>query len=159
MYDPAFHIVQYHPEIAQNTGTIGRTCVALGAKLWLVRPLGFQIDDRKLKRAGLDYWPHLLWEVVDDWAAIEERLAGRRFWFLSKKSENVYTQVRFTQGDVLVFGSESQGLPESMLRQYADRTLRIPIREDVRSLNVSVAVGVVAYEAYRQCAGDSEVGG
>ena len=153
MYDPAFHVVQYHPEIAQNTGTIGRTCVAVGAKLWLVRPLGFQIDDRKLKRAGLDYWPYLLWEVVDDWTAIEERLAGRRFWFLSKKAPRVYWDAEFSRGDVLVFGAESQGLPESMLEQHAERTLGIPIRDDVRSLNVSVAVGAVLYEACRQCAG------
>ena len=154
MYDPAFHIVQYHPEIAPNTGTIGRTCVAIGAKLWLVRPLGYQIDDRNLKRAGLDYWPYLEWEVVDDWAALQTRLGERRYWFLSKKAKQVYTDVRFSRGDAIVFGSESQGLPESMLSKNADKTLRIPIREDVRSLNVSVAVGVVAYEACRQCADD-----
>lgn len=154
MYDPAFHIVQYHPEIASNTGSIGRTCVAIGAKLWLVRPLGFQIDDRKLKRAGLDYWPALEWEVVDDWAALEARLGARRLWFLSKKADRVYTDVRFRRGDAFVFGSESEGLPETMLETNASRTLRIPIRDDVRSLNVSVAVGVLAYEACRQCMSD-----
>lgn len=154
MYDPAFHIVQYHPEIASNAGSIGRTCVAIGAKLWLVRPLGFQIDDRKLKRAGLDYWPALEWEVVDDWAALEARLGARRLWFLSKKADRVYTDVRFRRGDAFVFGSESEGLPETMLETNASRTLRIPIRDDVRSLNVSVAVGVLAYEACRQCMSD-----
>ncbi len=151
MYDPAFHIVQYQPEIASNTGSIGRTCVAIGAKLWLVRPLGFQIDDRKLKRAGLDYWPALAWEVVDDWATLEAKLHRRRMWFLTKKANRVYSSVRFRRGDAFVFGSESEGLPETMLRANHARTLRIPIRQDVRSLNVSVAVGVMAYEACRQC--------
>ncbi len=150
MYEPVLHVVLYEPEIPFNAGSVGRTCVAAGAKLWLVRPLGFQVEDRRLKRAGLDYWPRLVWEVVDDWQALAERLAGHRFWFLSKTARTAYTEARFQPGDVLVFGPESRGLPPSMLDENADRALRVPIRDAVRSLNLTVTVGVVAYEALRQ---------
>jgi tRNA (cytidine/uridine-2'-O-)-methyltransferase len=148
--DPLLHIVLYQPEIPHNAGAVGRTCLALGAKLWLVRPMGFRIDDRQLRRAGLDYWHHLAWEVVDDWDSLIQRLPGRRPWLLSKKASTVYTRAPFRPGDVLVFGSESQGLPQSMLDAHAERCLRIPIRAQTRSLNLSVSVGVVAFEALRQ---------
>jgi tRNA (cytidine/uridine-2'-O-)-methyltransferase len=144
------HIVLYEPEIHYNAGAVGRTCVALGAKLWLVRPLGFRLDDRHLRRAGLDYWQHLDWEVVDNWQAITERLADKRFWFLSKTAQRCYTEAEFLPDDVLVFGSESRGLPRSILDANRDHTLRIPIRPEVRSLNLSVSVGIIAYEARRQ---------
>ena len=150
MYDPILNIVLYEPEIPHNAGAVGRTCVALGAKLWLVRPLGFRLDDRRLRRAGLDYWPHLQWEVADDWNALLGRLARPSPWFLSKTAETLYTEVRFSPGDVLVFGSESQGLPKSLLEANHDRTLRIPIRPQARSLNLSVCVGIIAFEARRQ---------
>ena len=150
MSEPILHVVLYQPEIPFNTGNVGRTCVAIGAKLWLVRPLGFQIDSRHLRRAGLDYWQHLNWEVVDDWPTVRERLAGRRFWFLSKIGSTAYTEARFEPGDAVVLGSESEGLPRSMLRDQADRCLRIPIGPNVRSLNMSVSMAVVAYEAIRQ---------
>jgi tRNA (cytidine/uridine-2'-O-)-methyltransferase len=149
MYEPLLHVVLYEPEIPFNAGSAGRTCVASAAKLWLVRPLGFQIDDRRLKRAGLDYWQHLAWEVVDDWPTLLERLPAR-MWFFSKRAEQPYTAARFERGDALVFGSESQGLPQSLLAGRADRCLRIPIRSDVRSLNLTVSVGVVVFEAMRQ---------
>lgn len=152
-YDPALHVVLVQPEIPHNTGSVGRTCVATGAKLWLVRPLGFRLDDYYLRRAGLDYWPHLEWEAVDDWAALANRLAGRRFWFFSKAAERNYAEVSFERGDVLVFGSESQGLPESLRAENRDELLRIPIREQVRSLNLSNAVAIVLYEALRQGVG------
>jgi tRNA (cytidine/uridine-2'-O-)-methyltransferase len=126
--------------------------VALGAKLWLVRPLGFRVDDRQLRRAGLDYWQHLLWEVVDDWDALLGRLPNSAPWLFSKTADKPYTDARFSRGDVLVFGNESQGLPPSMLAANADRCLRIPIRPEARSLNLSVSVGVIAFEARRQVA-------
>jgi tRNA (cytidine/uridine-2'-O-)-methyltransferase len=143
-------VVLHQPEIPQNTGNVGRTCVAAGAKLWLVRPLGFRMDDASLRRAGLDYWPALNWEVVDDWSALESRLAGQRFWYLSKTASRSYEEARFAEGDVLVFGCETQGLPRAMLEEQAAWALRIPIRDPVRSLNLGNAVAVVVFEALRQ---------
>jgi tRNA (cytidine/uridine-2'-O-)-methyltransferase len=150
MSDAPLDIVLYQPEIAHNTGSVGRTCVGLGAKLWLVRPLGFQLDDRRLRRAGLDYWPSLDCEIVDDWDSLARRLDGRRFWFLTKTAERAYTEARFAPGDVLVFGSESRGLPRSLLAGRAEQCLRIPIRPAARSLNLSISVAVAAFEARRQ---------
>ncbi len=149
-YSPALHVVLYQPEIPHNTGSVGRTCVATGAKLWLVEPLGFRLDDYYLRRAGLDYWPHLEWEVVPDWSALVSRLPGRRFWFFSKTASRDYHQIAFRQGDVLVFGNESQGLPESLRTAAGECLLRIPIRPQVRSLNLSNAVAIVLYEGVRQ---------
>ena len=149
---PSFHIVLHQPEIPDNTGSVGRTCVALGAKLWLVRPLGFRIDDRRLRRAGLDYWQHLDWEAVDDWSALLSRLPGCRFWLFTKHAATLYTEAAFSPGDVLVFGSESQGLPPSLLASHAERCLRIPMAAEARSLNLAVSVAVAAFEARRQSA-------
>ena len=146
-YEPLLHVVLYHPEIPHNTGSVGRTCVAAGAKLWLVRPLGFRLDDYYLRRAGLDYWPHLEWEAVDDWHALAERLDLARAWFFTKTAERDYAAATFAHGDVLVFGNESQGLPPELLEQHGDRALRIPIRPAARSLNLSNAVGIVTFEA------------
>jgi tRNA (cytidine/uridine-2'-O-)-methyltransferase len=149
-YDPRLHIVLHQPEIPPNTGAVGRTCVAVGAKLWLVRPLGFRIDAKTLRRAGLDYWRHLEWEVVDDYSALDEKLAGRRRWFFTKTAERLYTSVAFEVGDVLVFGSETRGLPPTLLAANQPCLLRIPIRSEVRSINLSCSVAVAAYEAVRQ---------
>ena len=149
-YEPQLHVVLHQPEIPYNAGSVGRTCVAVGAKLWLVRPLGFRTDDYHLRRAGLDYWQYLEWEVVDDWPQLAERLSAGRFWYLSKSATRSYTEVAYQTGDVLVFGSESQGLPPSLLVAAGEAALRIPVRADVRSLNVSNAVAVVCYEALRQ---------
>ena len=148
---PPLHIVLHQPEIAENTGNVGRTCVALGAKLWLVRPLGFRLEDRRIRRAGLDYWQHLDWEAVDDWVSLEERLADHRFWFFTKHATRKYSDAKFLPVDVLVFGAESSGLPGGLIEKYADRCLRIPMKAEVRSLNLSVSVAVAAYEALRQC--------
>jgi tRNA (cytidine/uridine-2'-O-)-methyltransferase len=151
-YDPLLHIVLHQPEIPHNTGSVGRTCVAAGAKLWLVRPLGFRVDDYYLRRAGLDYWQQLEWEVVDDWAELLQRLPGRRPYLFTKTASRPYTDVGYATGDVLVFGSESQGLPPSLLAEHTDHALRVPIREQVRSLNLSNTVAIAVYEALRQFA-------
>jgi tRNA (cytidine/uridine-2'-O-)-methyltransferase len=150
MPEHKLHVVLYQPEIPQNAGSVGRTCVAVGAKLWLVRPLAFRMDDRRLRRAGLDYWQHLDWEAVDDFSALRSRLPAERFWFFSKTAAGCYSDVRYQPGDVLVFGSETQGLPRGLLDDQGHRCLRIPIDPRARSLNLAVSVAVVAFEAKRQ---------
>ena len=150
LYEPCLHIVLHQPEIPYNTGSVGRTCVAVGAKLWLVRPLGFRVDDYYLRRAGLDYWQFLEWEVVDDWNSLVQRLPSVRPWYFSKTAERCYRRAPYERGDILVFGSESAGLPAALLEANRDRCLRIPIRPQVRSLNLSNAVAVAAYEALRE---------
>jgi tRNA (cytidine/uridine-2'-O-)-methyltransferase len=149
-YDPVLHIVLYQPEIPYNTGSVGRTCVAVGAKLWLVRPLGFRVDDYYLRRAGLDYWEHLVWQVVDHWDDLQRALPGRRQWLFTKKAGRSYLDAKYARGEVFVFGSESSGLPDVLLAGHPDAQLRIPTRSDVRSLNLSNAVAIAAYEALRQ---------
>ncbi len=145
-----FHIVLVHPEIPQNTGNIGRTCVALGAKLWLVRPLGFRLDASRLRRAGMDYWEALDWEAVDGWEQLEAALAGRSMWFFSKTADRSYTDATYSAGDVLVFGSETQGLPTTLRQPSAAHVVRIPMRKRARSLNLASSVAIAAYEAERQ---------
>ena len=153
-YLPLLHVVLVSPEIPPNTGNVARSCVAIGAKLWLVKPLAFDVSDKAVRRAGLDYWPHLEWQVVDDWnelaANLAEPLAAERAWFFSKTASRLYTAASYQRGDVLVFGCETRGLPAGLLETNADRTLKIPIRPQVRSLNLSVAAGVAMYEAVRQ---------
>lgn len=150
-YRPLFHVVLYQPEIPYNTGSVGRTCVAVGAKLWLVRPLGFRVDDYHLRRAGMDYWQRLEWEVVDDWNALSQALPQRTFWYFSRKAQREYIEASFQREDVLVFGSESTGLPDWLRSRQTEQNLRIPIRSDVRSLNLSNSVAIALYEARRQC--------
>ena len=147
---PPLNIVLHQPEIPQNTGNIGRTCVALGAKLWLVRPLGFYLDQKSLRRAGLDYWAHLQLEVLDQWDDVPRRISDGRLWLFTKRATLLYTDVAYEPGDALVFGSETTGLPRSLLDQYPHQLLRIPTGPQVRSLNLSNAVAVAAYEAARQ---------
>lgn len=149
-YEPRLHVVLFQPEIPYNTGSVGRTCVAIGAKLWLVRPLGFRVDDYYLRRAGLDYWQHLVWEVADDWAALVRALPVERHWYFTKHGERTYTEPAYQPGDVLVFGRESQGLPPELLERRREQCLRIPARPEVRSLNLSNSVAVAVYEATRQ---------
>ena len=162
LYEPCLHVVLHQPEIPHNTGSVGRTCVAVGAKLWLVRPLGFRVDDYYLRRAGLDYWELLEWEVVDDWDALCRRLAAavdaERMWLFTKKAARTYADVKYARGDVLVFGCETQGLPEALIAAHAERALRIPTREAVRSLNLSNAAAVAMYEAIRQGLGAGDWG-
>lgn len=149
-YEPRLHVVLYQPEIPYNTGSVGRTCLALGAKLWLVRPLGFRVDDYYLRRAGLDYWERLAWRVVDDWQQLTGLLPAARMWMLTKHGRRDYLEADFEPADVLVFGRESTGLPRELLDSAPERTLRISTRPEVRSLNLSNSVAVVGYEAARQ---------
>lgn len=149
-YEPRLHVVLYQPEIPYNTGSVGRTCVAVGAKLWLVRPLGFRVDAYHLRRAGLDYWQHLAWQVVDDWDELLKHLPVERHWYFTKRGDTFYDKVSYTEGDVLVFGRESQGLPDELLDPAEGRRLRLPTRPEVRSLNLSNTVAVATYEAQRQ---------
>jgi tRNA (cytidine/uridine-2'-O-)-methyltransferase len=153
-YEPILHVVLHQPEIPPNTGNVARSCVAIGAKLWLVKPLGFEITEKRLRRAGLDYWPHLEWEVVEDWQELTQRLedvfARSRAWFFTKTASHEYTEVRFQRGDALIFGCETRGLPGEILTTHTEQTVRIPIRPQVRSLNLSNAAAVAMYEAVRQ---------
>lgn len=150
MYDPVFHIVLYSPEIPPNTGNIGRMCVATGSKLWLVEPLGFQVDDAALRRAGMDYWQHLNWEVVPNWETLDERLKSNRKWYLTKTAKRSYTSFSFQKGDAFVFGCESKGLPRELVEANPKTAISVPMRTDVRSLNLAVTAGVIAYEGVRQ---------
>ena len=145
----SFNIVLVEPEIPQNTGNISRTCAATDSRLHLVKPLGFEIDDKKLKRAGLDYW-HLLditfYENIDDFF---EKNKGN-FYFASTKSLNRHSDVDFKDGDYIVFGKETKGLDENLLKANKESCIRIPMLKDARSLNLSNSVAIVLYEALRQ---------
>lgn len=144
------HIVLVEPEIPSNTGNIARTCAATGCVLHLVHPLGFSIDDRQLKRAGLDYW-HLL--DVREYQSIHEiwdKHPEGRFFYASTKGGQWYSDVTYGPDDFLVFGKETQGLPRELLESRKSEVVRIPIREDARSLNLSNAVAIVVFEALRQ---------
>ena len=144
-----FNVVLVEPEIPPNTGNIGRLCLATGSTLHLVKPLGFSIDDRELKRAGLDYWKEVDVELWDSFADLHARHASGRFFFLTTKSNRAYYDVKFRAGDFLVFGRETKGLPESLLARHAEELLTIPMR-GTRSLNLATAVGIVLFEAMRQ---------
>ena len=146
-----FHVVLVEPEIPQNTGNIGRTCVGTRSDLHLVGQLGFRITDRNLKRAGLDYWQHLNWthhESLPKWQA--QVTDPKRVFYLTTKAKKSYFDIAYKPGDWFVFGKETKGLDEELLRQNADQTIQIPMLGPIRSLNVATAVTVVLYEAIRQ---------
>lgn len=147
------NVVLHQPEIPQNAGNIGRTCVAIGARLWMIRPLGFRLEDRYLKRAGMDYWQHLDWEVVDSWQEVQRRLPDATVWYLTKTATRLVWDADFSRGDILLFGSESRGLPASILEEYPANKVKLPMHEQVRSLNLASTVNTVAYEAIRQFGG------
>ncbi len=144
------HVVLYNPEIPQNTGNIARTCAATGCTLHLIKPLGFSLADRYLKRAGLDYWDMVNYKTYDGFDELLAAYPQADFHFLSTKAARAYTDVRYQSGDFLVFGCETKGLPESLLNKVYDRCVRIPMREGARSLNLSNSVAIVVYEALRQ---------
>ena len=145
------NIVLIEPEIPPNTGNIGRLCLATGAHLHLVKPLGFSIDDKTLKRAGLDYWKDVRVTVWESFADLQEaQPAEARYFFLTTKTTRAYWDARFQDGDFLVFGRETRGLPEPLLERNAGRCLTIPMTGGTRSLNLATAVGIVLYEAVRQ---------
>lgn len=147
----ALNIVLVEPEIPQNAGNIARTCAVTGSKLHLVRPLGFEVSDKYLKRAGLDYW-HLVEIFYYD--SIEEVMDkfynGNNFWFFSTKAKNIHSDVSYKDGDFLVFGKETKGLPEDLLSAHYDECVRLPMMNETRSLNLSNSVCVGVYEALRQ---------
>lgn len=145
-----FHIVLVEPQIPQNTGNIARTCAVTGARLHLIEPLGFSLSDAQLKRAGLDYWKDLNVQTYADFTSFERTHAGARLWLLSTHARRGYSEAAFLDEDFLIFGKETAGLGEAVLARHPDRTLRIPMRETQRSLNLSNAVAIVVYEALRQ---------
>ena len=145
-----FNVILVEPEIPPNTGNIGRLCLAAGSTLHLVKPLGFSIDDRTLKRAGLDYWKEVDVKLWDSFADLMGASGpDSRFFFLTTKSKRAYYKVNFRPGDFLVFGRETKGLPESLLAAHSDELLTIPM-QGTRSLNLATAVGIVLFEAMRQ---------
>lgn len=148
------HIVLVEPEIPQNTGNIARTCAATGGVLHLVKPLGFQITDKYLKRAGLDYWDKLEIYEHDSFEIFLKEYSPEEnnMFFVSTKAKHCYSDVDYSKMNeiYLLFGKETKGLPEDVLKQYIDKTVRIPIREGLRSLNLSNSVSIVAYEVLRQ---------
>ncbi len=143
------HIVLVHPEIPQNTGNIARTCAATGSTLHLVKPLGFSLEDRYLKRAGLDYWSLLRYHTYDSFEDLLAAFPKARMHFLSTKAPRAYTEAQYQPEDFLVFGCETRGLPESLLQKVYDRCVRIPMAPEARSLNLSNSVAIVLYEALR----------
>jgi tRNA (cytidine/uridine-2'-O-)-methyltransferase len=145
-----FHIVLIEPEIPPNTGNIARLCGATGTVLHLVGKLGFSTDDRMLKRAGLDYWNEVEIHYWHDFDQLQRRYPEARFFYTSKKAGKYYTEAEFREGDFIVFGKETQGLPDELLEKNVEQAIRIPILGKVRSLNLSTAAGIVLYEALRQ---------
>lgn len=146
----AFHIVLVNPEIPQNTGNIARTCAATGAVLHLIKPLGFSLEDKYLKRAGLDYWNLMEYHVYDNAEDFFRRHPGIRCHYASTKAPRGYHEAEYRDGDYLVFGCETKGLPEKLLEKEYQKCVRIPMRNEARSLNLSNSVAVLLYEALRQ---------
>ncbi len=144
------NIVLIEPEIPQNTGNIARTCAATGASLHLVEPMGFKVDDKKLKRAGLDYWHELDITYYKDINDFFERNRGEEFYYFTTKAPRCYSDVKYPERVFLVFGKETKGLPEELLYNNRERCVRMPMRENLRSLNLSNTVAIAVYEAFRQ---------
>ena len=144
------HIVLHQPEIPANTGNIGRTCVATGTSLHLIEPLGFRLNEKEIKRAGMDYWEHLDVTRYMNFEEFQERHPGARIWMATTKAKHVYSDVSFAPDDFIMFGKESAGIPEEILVDHEETCIRIPMLPTIRSLNLSNAVAIVLYEALRQ---------
>lgn len=145
-----FHVVLVEPEIPPNTGNIARTCAATGCVLHLIKPLGFSVDDKALKRAGLDYWHLLDIRMYDNLEHFFRENPDGPYYYLTTKAPRAYTDVSFADGSYLMFGKETRGLPEELLIEHPERCLRVPMREGIRSLNLSNSVAIVVFEALRQ---------
>ena len=146
----ALNIVLYEPEIPANTGNIGRTCVATGTRLHLIEPLGFRLGEKELRRAGMDYWKDLDVTTYVDYDAFLEKNPGAKIYMATTKGPNLYTEVEFEPDCYLMFGKESAGIPEEILYANQEQAIRIPMKEEIRSLNLSNSVAIVLYEALRQ---------
>ena len=146
----SLNIVLLEPEIPQNTGNIARTCAATGAALHLIEPLGFSIDEKAVKRAGLDYWAHLSLFVYTNMEDFFAQNTKGPFFFCTTKARQTYVDIHYPSGSYLIFGKESAGLPEELLKDHPDSCIRIPMKNRIRSLNLSNAVAIVSYEALKQ---------
>ena len=144
------NIVLYEPEIPANTGNIGRTCVATGTSLHLIKPLGFDISDKAVRRAGMDYWKELDLHVYEDFEEFVEKNPGARIYMATTKAKKAYTEVEYKGNDFIMFGKESAGIPEEILVKYEETSVRIPMIGEIRSLNLSNSVSIILYEALRQ---------
>lgn len=144
------NIVLHEPEIPANTGNIGRTCVAAGARLHLIEPLGFRLGEKEVKRAGLDYWDKLDVRVYDNFQDFLEKNPGAKIYMATTKAQKTYADVSYEDECYIMFGKESAGIPEEILIEHEDTSVRIPMIEDIRSLNLSNSVAIVVYEALRQ---------
>ena len=145
-----FNIVLIEPEIPQNTGNIARTCAATGCTLHLVKPLGFEVSDKYLKRAGLDYWQFVNVKIWDSFEELQQAFPEDGFYYFTTKGRKIYTEAKFKRGDFLVFGKETKGLPEELLIKHPDECLRIPMLGELRSLNLSNSAAIAVYEGLRQ---------
>lgn len=144
------NIVLHQPEIPANTGNIGRTCVATGARLHLIEPLGFRLNEKEIRRAGMDYWEHLDVSRYVNYQEFLEKNPNAKIWYATTKAKHVYSEVSFGADDYIMFGKESAGIPEELLVEHEDACIRIPMLSEIRSLNLSNSVAVVLYEALRQ---------
>ena len=144
------NIVLHEPEIPANTGNIGRTCVATGTSLHLIKPLGFDISDKAVRRAGMDYWKELDLHVYENFEEFVERNPGAKIYMATTKARKAYTEVEYKGNDFIMFGKESAGIPEEILVKYEDTSVRIPMIGEIRSLNLSNSVSIILYEALRQ---------
>ena len=151
MDNQKFNIVLFEPEIPQNTGNIIRTCACTGSELFLVGRLGFSMDDKHMKRCGLDYHDAVNIKKYNDLDSLKKDYPDSDFYYFTTKSKNVYTERKFKKGDFFVFGPETRGLPEDLLKENKDFALTVPMKEGQRSLNLSNTVAIVVYEAVRQC--------